>query len=180
MAETGSVHDPGATPSEDPATAPAQPPAPARESVPEPAAQDVAGAAAEPAGATPAPPVRLAVVSAPQEGAARATGFLERAVLRRRLRFLRRRRELALHDLGGLVFETHRLGEERPELLGAKLAALDAIDAELETLERGLRLGEELIVLHEPGVSACARCGALHDSAARFCPSCGQRTGPGT
>ena len=76
-------------------------------------------------------------------------------MLRRRIRFLRRRRELALHDLGGFVFETHRLGESRPELTAQKLADVDAIDGELATLERALALGEELIVLHEPGISAC-------------------------
>src|ERR1700730_14956161 len=39
-------------------------------------------------------------------------GFLERGGLRRRLRFLRKTRELAYRDLGGLVFEMHRLGQE--------------------------------------------------------------------
>jgi hypothetical protein len=127
------------------------------------------------------PPVRLAVVGvpapppAPADGG-RATSFLERAVLRRRIRFLRRRRELALHDLGGFVYETHRLGESRPELTAQKLDEVDAIDGELATLERALALGEELIVLHEPGISSCIHCSTIHDSAARFCPSCGRPT----
>jgi len=55
-----------------------------------------------------------------------ATSFLQRAVIRRRVRFLRRSRELALHDLGGFTFEVHRLGEPRDEILAAKLAALRA------------------------------------------------------
>ena len=143
---------------ESPATSAAAVPAPAEATVREPA-------------------VRLAVVgkpSAPDSG--RATSFLERAVLRRRIRFLRRRRELALHDLGGFVYETHRLGESRPELTERKLDGVDAIDGELATLERALRLGEELIVLHEPGISCCARCSTIHDSSARFCPGCGRPT----
>jgi hypothetical protein len=131
------------------------------------------------------PTVRLAVVgdparpTVPADGA-RATSFLERAVLRRRIRFLRRRRELALHDLGGFVYETHRLGESRPELTTEKLDGVDVIDGELATLERALGLGEELIVLHEPGISSCTHCSTIHDSAARFCPSCGRpRSGLG-
>jgi len=106
-----------------------------------------------------------------------ATSFLERAVLRRRARYLRRRRELALHDLGGFVFESHRSGEPHEELLGSKLAALAAMDDELEKLERALEMHEELAVLREPGIAACPQCGAIHDSAANFCPSCGRPAG---
>jgi len=108
--------------------------------------------------------------------ATRATSFLERAVLRRRLRFLTRRRELALRDLGGFVFESHRLGDARPDLSAAKLAALDALDAEIDTLQRALGAHEELTVLHEPGISSCPQCSTIHDSAARFCPGCGRPT----
>ena len=39
--------------------------------------------------------------------------------MRRRLRFLRKARELAYRDLGGLVFEMHRLGQ-RNDLLGGQ------------------------------------------------------------
>lgn len=102
-----------------------------------------------------------------------ATSFLQRAVIRRRVRFLRRRRDLALHDLGGFMFESHRLAEPREELLAEKLAALGALDAELATLQRALDLREEVSVLHEPGIASCARCDTLHDSAANFCPNCG-------
>jgi len=113
---------------------------------------------------------RLEVIA----GGGRATSFLQRAVLRRRLRFLRRRRELALRDLGGFVFEAHRLGERRPELHAEKLAALDALDAELVTLERALDVREELTILHEPGIASCPQCATIHDSTARFCPGCGR------
>jgi hypothetical protein len=106
----------------------------------------------------------------------RATGFMQRAVLRRRVRFLRRRRELALHDLGGFLFEAHRLGETRDVLLAEKLAALTALADELATLQNALELREELAVLHEPGISACPHCATIHDSSANYCPSCGRAT----
>jgi hypothetical protein len=106
----------------------------------------------------------------------RATGFMQRAVLRRRARFLRRRRELALHDLGGFLFEAHRLGETRDVLLAEKLAALTALDDELATLQNALELHEELAVLHEPGIAACPQCGTIHDSSANYCPACGRPT----
>lgn len=207
MAEIGSVPQPGdakppqdasagtGAPAVEPASAPSDPsadfeglpaaaqtahePGPPTPGVPDAA---VAAAAAE---TVREPAVRLAVVSdptpatAPADGA-RAKSFLERAVLRRRIRFLRRRRELALHDLGGFVYETHRLGESRPELTTAKLDGVDVIDGELATLERALGLGEELIVLHEPGITSCVHCSTIHDSAARFCPGCGRpRSAPG-
>jgi len=200
MAEIGSVQQPGAAkapedastgiggPAVEPAVAAADAPAtptPAAEAahepvVPAPSVEDPAVEAA-PDTIVKEPPVRLAVVGvpapppAPADGG-RATSFLERAVLRRRIRFLRRRRELALHDLGGFVYETHRLGESRPELTAQKLDDVDAIDGELATLERALGLGEELIVLHEPGISSCMHCSTIHDSAARFCPGCGRPT----
>lgn len=101
---------------------------------------------------------------------------MQRAVLRRRVRFLRRRRELALHDLGGFLFEAHRLGETRDVLLAEKLAALTALDDELATLQNALELREELAVLHEPGISACPHCATIHDSSANYCPSCGRAT----
>jgi hypothetical protein len=106
----------------------------------------------------------------------RATGFMQRAVLRRRARFLRRRRELALHDLGGFLFEAHRLGETRDVLLAEKLAALTALDDELATLQNALELHEELAVLHEPGIAACPQCATIHDSGANYCPACGRPT----
>jgi len=110
------------------------------------------------------------------EGGGRATSFLQRALLRRRLRFLGRRRELALHDLGGFVFESHRLGQARPDLQERKLAALDAIDGEMAMLQRALEVREELTVLHEPGIASCPECRTIHDSAANYCPGCGRAT----
>ena len=54
-----------------------------------------------------------------------------------------------------------------------KLAALAAVDGELRALEHALDDAAPLTELREPGISVCSRCGALHGSDARFCPSCG-------
>jgi hypothetical protein len=100
-------------------------------------------------------------------------GFLERGGLRRRLRFLRKTRELAYRDLGGLVFEMHRLGQERKDLFGGKLATLGRIDTEVRGIENALQTNRGVTVLREAGVTACPRCAAIHGSEDRFCPACG-------
>lgn len=100
-------------------------------------------------------------------------GFLERAALRRRLRFLERTRELAYRDLGGLVFDLHRFGRRRDELVLAKLEALTALDSELRAVRTALGRSDGMTVLREAGVAPCPRCGAIHGSTDRFCPSCG-------
>jgi hypothetical protein len=105
--------------------------------------------------------------------AAGAGSFRDRARLRRRLRYLRRVRELGFRDVGGLVFDLHRFGRSNDELVSAKLAALDAVDRELRALETTLDDRHETTELHEPGIGACPRCGALHASEARFCSGCG-------
>ncbi len=103
----------------------------------------------------------------------RTPGFGERGRMRRRLRFLRKARELAYRDLGGLIFEMHRLGERHDELAAAKLATLSAIDSELRALEQALANRRPVTVLREAGIAACPRCAAIHGSEDRFCPACG-------
>jgi hypothetical protein len=93
--------------------------------------------------------------------------------MRRRLRFLRKARELAYRDLGGLVFEMQRLGERHDDLTAAKLATLGAIDSELRALEDALADRRPVTVLRESGIAACPRCAAIHGSEDRFCPACG-------
>jgi hypothetical protein len=105
--------------------------------------------------------------------------FRDRGRLRRRLRYLRRVRELGFRDLGGLVFDQHRFNRPNEELVRGKLAALHAVDAELRALETLLDDPRPIHELREPGITACMRCGSLHGSDARFCPSCGlQVRGP--
>lgn len=103
--------------------------------------------------------------------------FKDRGTLRRRLRFLRRARELGFRDIGGLIFDMRRFERSRPDLLDAKLDALLAVDHELRALERILDDRRPFHELREPGISSCARCGALHASEANFCPQCGMQFG---
>src|SRR4051794_38543015 len=99
--------------------------------------------------------------------------FRDRGRLRRRLRYLRRVRELGFRDLGGLVFDQHRFNRPNEELVRGKLGALQAVDGELRALEALIDDVRPFHELREPGIAACVRCGALHGSDARFCPSCG-------
>ena len=108
-----------------------------------------------------------------QQTAERAPGFGERGRMRRRARFLRRARELAYRDLGGLVFDLHRFGQRNDQLVLAKLAMLRQIDTEVRELEQALGDRRAVTVLREVGIAACPRCAALHDSDDRFCPGCG-------
>lgn len=106
-----------------------------------------------------------------------SASFRERGRLRRRLRFLRRARELAFRDVGGLMFDLRRFGRDRPDLVEAKLNALAAVDGELRALERVLDDQRLIHELREPGLSSCPRCGALHASEDNFCPHCGLQFG---
>jgi hypothetical protein len=100
-------------------------------------------------------------------------GFGSRGRVRRRARFLRKARELAYRDLGGLVFNLHRFGQRNDELVLAKLSTLSRIDAELRALESTLAERQPVTVLREAGITACPRCAAIHSGEDRFCPSCG-------
>jgi len=100
-------------------------------------------------------------------------GFSERGRMRRRARFLRKARELAYRDLGGLVFNLHRFGQRNDALVMAKLSTLGHIDAELRTLEGALAEHQPVTVLRDAGIAACPRCAAIHSSEDRFCPNCG-------
>ena len=105
------------------------------------------------------------------------SGFGSRGRIRRRARFLRKARELAYRDLGGLVFNLHRFGQRNDELVLAKLNLLGQIDYELRTLQDALRERQPITVLREAGITACPRCAAIHGSEDRFCPHCGLSMG---
>ena len=128
--------------------------------------------------ATPAPqPTADSGEVAAQEGeqapADARPRFRQRTRMRRRLRYLRRLRELAFRDLGGLVFDLHRFGRDRNDLVTAKLEALGNIDHELRALQDALRDRRDYTDLREAGIAACPRCGTLHDTDANYCPGCG-------
>ena len=101
-------------------------------------------------------------------------GFRDRGKLRRRLRYLRRVRDLQLRDLGGLVYETYRQKRPRQDLVDRKVGVLAATDSELSGLEVALDDRKPLRELRIPGVGGeCPRCGEVYASAARFCSNCG-------
>ena len=118
---------------------------------------------------------RTAAPAGPPE--AGRPGFGARGRARRRARFLRKARELAYRDLGGLVFNLHRFGQRNDPLVMAKLTTLGRIDGELRTLEAALQERRPVTVLREAGITACARCAAIHSSEDRFCPNCGLSMG---
>jgi hypothetical protein len=139
-----------------------------------------APAATTPAAVAPASgEPQTAVIVQELSGGAGTQGasFRDRGKLRRRLRFLRRTRELAFRDIGGLMFDLRRFGRERPDLVEAKIGALAAVDQELRALERILDDRRPIHELREPGITSCARCGALHASDSNFCPNCGLQIG---
>ena len=106
-----------------------------------------------------------------------------RGRLRRRLRHLRRVREVLLRDLGGFVFEVHRVGDGTDQgagVVAAKLARMAAVDAEIRELEQILEDSRRETILREPGIGGtCLNCGELFGSDARFCWSCGHPVQPG-
>jgi hypothetical protein len=152
-----------------------------------PAAGDPSAETAElQAGATPAAPLIRADPDVPagldpaESGAPPATG--RRGRLRRRLRYLRRARELMLRDLGGLFYEVHRTagGDVAPHsaVIVAKVERLAGADAEAAAIEAALGAPRSEVVVFEPGIGGtCDTCGELYGSAARFCSACGSPTG---
>jgi hypothetical protein len=117
--------------------------------------------------------------AAPADGAhpAAPAGFQSRGRARRRARFLRKARELAYRDLGGLVFNLHRFGQRNDALVLAKLTTLTQIDGELRAIEGALGERQPITVLREAGITACPRCAAIHSSEDSFCPNCGMSMG---
>jgi hypothetical protein len=102
--------------------------------------------------------------------------FAKRGRIRRRLRYLRRLREVQFRDLGGFMVELHRFGRDRPALIAEKLAHAAATDAELRELEQALGGTQPTHDLPGPGIGgSCARCGTLYGSSDRFCASCGEQ-----
>jgi ribosomal protein L40E len=153
----------------------AQPTAGLSSAPPRPASDDAPPTAEldSTAPATAAAPEPGTDIPAGQEPVPDRPSFRQRGRMRRRLRYLRRVRELGFRDLGGLIFDQHRFSRVNTTLVDGKLHALVAVDGELRALEHALDDRRPLTELREPGISVCSRCGALHGSEARFCPSCG-------
>jgi hypothetical protein len=91
-----------------------------------------------------------------------------RELVERRAELAQRFAELQW-DLGGVVYEMAIRGSLRPELIVAKAAELQEVDAELAEAERLLRLDEAA------SAGACPSCGSLYARGAVFCWHCGYR-----
>jgi len=104
-----------------------------------------------------------------------------RSRLRRRLRYLRRARELMLRDLGGLVYEIHRTGggdmaSHAPVVTG-KVERIRQLDGESVALETALGAPRGETVVFQPGIGGtCVVCGEIYASSAHFCSECGTST----
>jgi hypothetical protein len=112
------------------------------------------------------------------EAAPRRPGFRARGRMRRRLRYLRKLREIQVRDLGGLAFDLRRFERKRDDLVAQKIDQIRACDDELRALELALGERRDLRDVREPGIGGtCPRCFAIFGSADRFCASCGAALG---
>jgi hypothetical protein len=152
--------------------------APTRQMAPAaPAAAPQAPTTVQPAtpATAPATAETLVAAEAPVE---RRPGFRERGRMRRRLRYLRKLRELQVRDLGGLMFDLRRFERKRDDLVAQKVDRIRACDDELRALELALDERRDVRDVREPGIGGiCPRCFAVHGSADRFCASCGAALG---
>jgi hypothetical protein len=71
-------------------------------------------------------------------------------------------------DLGGLAYEMAVRNHVRVEVLVKRAAALQEADAELNEVERLVRMEESATA------GSCSACGAPHSMGATFCWQCGQ------
>ncbi len=71
-------------------------------------------------------------------------------------------------DLGGVAYEMAIRDHFRLDVLNAKAAELQQVDAELAEVERMLRLDQAA------AAGACGNCGALYAQGAVFCWQCGR------
>jgi hypothetical protein len=108
----------------------------------------------------------------------RRPGFRERGRMRRRLRYLRRLRELQVRDLGGLAFDLRRFERKRDDLVAQKIDQIRACDDELHALETALEDRRDVRDVRLPGIGgACPRCFSIYGSSDRFCAHCGAALG---
>jgi len=143
-----------------------------------PAAAAPASTPAQPGPVPAAPQPATAEQTVALAPAARRPGFRARGRMRRRLRYLRKLRELQVRDLGGLVFDLRRFGRAREDLVTQKVDQIRACDDELRALETALDERRDLRDVREPGIGGtCPRCFAIYGSADRFCANCGAALG---
>lgn len=126
-----------------------------------------------PKGATrrPAPPTATAGQPAkPAPGKALTAAYGEEFIVdlqRRRDQLVARVAELQW-DLGGLVYEMAIRNSIKVDVMIKRAVVLQDADAELNEVERILRMDET------GAAGACRSCGAPHSSGATFCWQCGK------
>jgi pyruvate/2-oxoglutarate dehydrogenase complex dihydrolipoamide acyltransferase (E2) component len=125
-----------------------------------PAAPPAAAAAAAPAPAAP-PPAPAAPPPAP------AAPTVDGAALEARREQLARRYEELQADLGGLVYEMAIRDHFRLDVVVRRAAALQAVDAELSSVE------QQLGISSAAPTAACPSCGGPVSVAAQYCGRCG-------
>jgi hypothetical protein len=116
-----------------------------------------------PAGAMP----EAAAPAPPANGAPAYTASLVVDLGRRRDQLVARVAELQW-DLGGLAYEMAIRNHVQVDVLVKRAAALQDADAELNEVERLVRMEESATA------GSCSSCGAPHSSGATFCWQCGQ------
>jgi hypothetical protein len=106
---------------------------------------------------------------APAKGASRPnySSTLVVDLTRRRDQLVARVAELQW-DLGGLVYEMAIRNHVKVEVLVQRAAALQEADAELNEVERLVRMEESATA------GSCTACGAPHSMGATFCWQCGK------
>ncbi|MGN6187783.1 MAG: hypothetical protein ACTHOE_02695 [Conexibacter sp.] len=158
-------------------TPPAADPATATAPAPTPPQTDATSEAQAPA-APQTDTTEATAATVVAEPAPRRPGFRARGRMRRRLRYLRRLRELQVRDLGGLVFDLRRFERKRDDLIAQKIDQIRACDDELRALEQALAERRDLRDVREPGIGGtCPRCFAIYGSADKFCANCGAAFG---
>jgi hypothetical protein len=116
----------------------------------------------------PAPPPAAATKAAPDSALSAAYGQEFVVDLQRRRDQLVARVAELQWDLGGLVYEMAVRNNIRVEVMVKRAVVLQDADAELNEVERILRM-------EETGTAgSCASCGAPHSSGATFCWQCGK------
>jgi hypothetical protein len=119
-------------------------------------------------GLPPAQAVPPTQAAAPQaNGAAPYAASLVVDLGRRRDQLVARVAELQW-DLGGLAYEMAIRNHVQVDVLVKRAAALQDADAELNEVERLVRMEETATA------GSCTSCGAPHSSGATFCWQCGQ------
>lgn len=105
----------------------------------------------------------------PQPGTPGSSGALDTSELAKRRAELAERFAALQWDLGGIVYEMASRDHFRLEVLVARSAELQEVEAELAEAERLLKLDQA------GAAGACPSCGSLYARGAVFCWHCGFR-----